>query len=367
MKKILCILLLFSIFSSTVYSQRALIDSTFTMTYGGFGNLIRGNKKIYTRNTDNTVDEIREYLLNEEKGTYYGWSRQRYTYDEHGRMTSEARWDGFSGDFDYTKSRNHRIYEYTDFGKLSRSFYMKNFMGERISGGYNQYYYTNERLDSIIRTYHNDESGKYDFSSKDVYKYYDGYYEVLNQSFNRDLGKFEDSSQTKYYEKNGKLLKKEIIISSQDPLDGAFSMTEYEYADNGYNTTEYEYGTPSDRYEYIFDEFGQEISQKQFSWEKNGKYWSLNGHWSTKIFYSNNITTNNSNYHPISENISIYSVQGSNILTIESNDSNHICIYSLSGNLIKQQTAHQGSTEISLPVGVYIIKVGIISKKVIIR
>jgi len=362
MKRILPTLILFCILSAEGYAHRALIDSTHNVTSNS-GYIIRASKNIYTRSSDNLIDEVREYLLDKEKGTYYGWSRSRFTYDESGRRTSEASWDGVSGDFDYKNSKNHQIFEYTDFGKLAKSYSMKNFMGERIQGGSSNYYYTGSKLDSIIAIRHDESTGSYRFHYKLIYTYYKDYYEEFKQSFNYDTNN-EDDYKVKYYEKDGKIIKKGSSIFKNNSWSESKYHTEYEYIPNGYIETDYESGKPDSKQEYIFDEHGQEISRKLFFWYKPGEDWQLNAHWQTTIFYSKHLT-NNQKITP--NNIRIYSFKNSNSITIDSDISTTLSIYSLSGRLIANKSIYLGLNDISLDKGVYIIKCANISKKILVQ
>jgi len=363
MKRILPILILFSLLCVEGYAQRVLIDSTYYVTSGNSGNLIRATKNIYTRSSDNLIDEVKEYVLNEEKGTYSGWSRSRFTYDESGRRTSEARWDGISGDFDYRNSKNHQIFEYTDFGELAMSYYMKNFMGERIQSDTSLYYYTGTRLDSIVATKHNETNNNYILNFKYLYSYKKEYYEELHQSYNFDLNRLEDKFKSRCYEKDGKLIKSENTYFDNGIWIES-GHTDYEYNETGYSYTNYERSIPSTKDEYIFDEHGQEISHKFFLWYARGEYWQLNTHWQTTIFYSEGFTDNQ---EITPNNIRIYSLKNSNSITIDSDISTNLSIYSLSGRLIANKSINLGLNDILVNKGVYIIKCANISKKILVQ
>jgi len=364
MKRILPILILFCFLSAEGYAQRALIDSAYYITSDSSGDLITATKDIYTRSSDNLIDEVREYLLDKEEGTYYGGSRSRYTYDESGRRTSEAWWNGVSGNFDYKDSRSHKIFEYTDFGELAKSYAMKNFKGERIQGGSSNYYYTETKLDSTVVMIHDESTGSYKLNYKMTYTYYEDYYEELMQHFNYFTNNIEDNYKVKYYEKDGKLIKKQKSVFNNNSWSESKHHTEYEYTPNGYIEIEYESGEPDSKQEYIYDEHGQQVSHKSFFGYKQEGYWLLNTHWQTTIFYSEHLT-NNPKITP--NNIRIYSLKNSNSITIDSDISTTLSIYSLSGRLLAHKSINIGLNDIPINRGVYLIKCASISKKILVQ
>ena len=62
------------------------------------------------------------------------------------------------------------------------------------------------------------------------------------------------------------------------------------------------------------------------------------------------------------------SVSGSHILIANSGQQScHVIIYALTGQVVKNITANTGTTSIELPAGYYIVKCGNVTKRVVLR
>jgi hypothetical protein len=271
MKKIL-ILLFAILYAITVFPQRQEIDSIYSVMSNNYG-LLNKWKSIYTSSADKLTDTIKIYEYSKSGDYYFRNGGVINAYYPNGKLKVESKWASGSN-FNYSNVNEDYEYEYNLKGKISTKQTMTFRDGQRIPIYVSTYYYTDERLDSIIETRLNTETSEWKNLSKDIYSYHDNGYEIITSDWIYELNKFVETYKSECQLEDNRVLKKIYYIKNQQDWSYRFH-EDYQYTENGYNIIDVEKSGYYSKYEYSFDSTNTLIYENLFFWNSNLEYWSL--------------------------------------------------------------------------------------------
>jgi hypothetical protein len=295
---------------------------------------------------DKLVDTLLKYEYTATSGYYYTNGAEINSYYQDGKLKSVSRWETGYTLFDYLYVNEDYELKYTDFGDIDEIISFQYVGGKRIPFSISNHYYTNTKLDSIVRKDYNNYTDEWSYYDKLVYFYSENGYEEITFSWIPALNTFAETYKFDALIEDGKEQQVTYYIKGGSEWNYRFH-TEYEYNEDEYAVIDVEKSGIYSKHTYRYND--DDLMEEALYFWSNG-YWRLD--FKSEYIYFRSSTSANS-VRNIKDELFVYSHR--NKIFIQSRAETKVNICTITG-FVFFVNLHPGLNEITLPKGVYIVR-----------